>query len=148
MVCEREPNKATKGRLPEMSASLHRERLNAGACNLPESGRKATSLQRNILQPNLSMGLQRLAMLHRSFASIATLRGGQSTVGGPKWIKTSLGKMDHIGPFWSRKYQNPVRNKVILTKMVVLTILDHLGPVHFPTVPRPFPKLSFSIVGC
>ena len=30
--------------------------------------------------------------------------------------------MDRFGPFWSREYQNPVRNKVILTKMVVLTI--------------------------
>ena len=27
-----------------------------------------------------------------------------------------------------------------MTKMVVWTILDHLGPVHFPTVPRPFPN--------
>ena len=34
--------------------------------------------------------------------------------------------MDHFGPFWSREYQNPDRNKVILTKMVVLTILGHL----------------------
>ena len=44
--------------------------------------------------------------------------------------------MDQNGPFWSREYQNPVRNKVILTKMVALTILDHFGPVHFPTVLR------------
>ena len=34
----------------------------------------------------------------------------------------------------------PVRNKVILTKMVVWTILGHFGPVHFPTVLRPLPK--------
>ena len=44
--------------------------------------------------------------------------------------------MDHFGPFWSCEYQKPVRNKVILTKMVVATILDHFGPVHFPTVLR------------
>ena len=37
----------------------------------------------------------------------------------PKWTK-----MDHFGPFWSRECQNPVRNKVILTKMVVWTILE------------------------
>ena len=53
---------------------------------------------------------------------------------GPKWTK-----MDHFGPCWSCECQNPVRNKVILTKMVVWTILDHFGPAHFPTVPRPFP---------
>ena len=61
----------------------------------------------------------------------------------PKW--TSLGKMDQNGPFWSilvSRMLNPVRNKVILTKMVVWTILDHFGPVHFPTVPRPFPKIQ------
>ena len=51
-------------------------------------------------------------------------------------------KMDHFGPFWSRECQNPVRNKVILTKMVVGTILDHFGPVLFPTVPRPLPILQ------
>ena len=56
---------------------------------------------------------------------------------GPQWTK-----MDHFGPFWSRECQNPVRNKVILTKMVVRTILDHFGPVHFPTVPRPFPRVE------
>ena len=39
--------------------------------------------------------------------------------------------MDHFGPFWSCECQNPVRNKVTLTKMVVLTILHHFGPVHF-----------------
>ena len=52
-------------------------------------------------------------------------------------------KMDQNGPFWSilvSRMLNPVRNKVILTKMVVWTILDHFGPVRFPTVPRPFPK--------
>ena len=47
--------------------------------------------------------------------------------------------MDHFGPFWARECQNPVRNKVVLTKMVVWTILDHSGPVHSPTVPRPCP---------
>ena len=45
-------------------------------------------------------------------------------------------KMDHFG-LANAKIQ--FRNKVILTKMVVWTILDHLGPVHFPTVPQPFP---------
>ena len=54
--------------------------------------------------------------------------------------------MDHFGPFWSCEYQDPVRNKVILTKMVVLTILDHFGPVHFPTVQPPLPmKISISL---
>ena len=73
------------------------------------------------------------------------LRNGQSTVGGPKWTKIDpfrpkWTKMDHFGPFWSRECQSPVRNKAILTKMVVWTILDHFGPVHFPTVPRPLPS--------
>ena len=60
---------------------------------------------------------------------------------GPKW--TSSGQN---GPKWTilvhfglAKALNPVRNKVISTKMVVWTILDHFGPVHFPTVPRPLP---------
>ena len=44
--------------------------------------------------------------------------------------------MGHLGPSWSRECQDPVRNKVILTKMVVVTILDHFGPVHFPIVLR------------
>ena len=52
--------------------------------------------------------------------------------------------MDHFDPFWSREYQNLVRNKVILTKMVALTILDHFGPVHFSTVPRPRPNSGVS----
>ena len=55
-------------------------------------------------------------------------------------------KMDQNGPFWSREYQNPVRNKAILTKMVKTTILDHIGPVHFPTVPWPFPKFAGAIL--
>ena len=69
-------------------------------------------------------------------------RNGQSTVGGPKWtkIRPKWTKMHHLGPFWSRECQNPVRNKAILTKMVVWTILDHFGPVRFPTVPRPLPR--------
>ena len=65
------------------------------------------------------------------------IRSDQSAVGGPKWTKIDLfrpkwTKINHFDPFWPREYQNPVRNKVILTKMVVLTILDHFGPVHFP----------------
>ena len=44
--------------------------------------------------------------------------------------------MDHFGPFWSREYQDLVWSKVILAKMVVLTILDHFGPVRFSTVLR------------
>ena len=51
--------------------------------------------------------------------------------------------VDLNGPKWSilvSRMLNPVRNKVILTKMVVWTILDHFGPVHFPTVPRSFPS--------
>ena len=54
-------------------------------------------------------------------------------------FRPKLTKIDHFGPFWSRECQNPVRNKVILTKMVVWTVLDHFGPVHFPTVPQPLP---------
>ena len=66
------------------------------------------------------------------------LRSGQSTVGGPKWTK-----IDTFRPKWTilvhfglANTKNPVRNKVILTKMAVLTILGHFGPVHFPTVLR------------
>ena len=33
--------------------------------------------------------------------------------------------------------KNPAQNRLILTKMVVLTILDHLGRAHLPAVPRP-----------
>ena len=78
-------------------------------------------------------------------------RSDQSTVGGPKWTKIDLfrpkwTKMDHFGPFWSCEYQNPVRNEVILTKIVVLTILDHFGPVHFPTVPRPRPTFCGTLI--
>ena len=58
----------------------------------------------------------------------------------PKWTI--------CGPFWSRECQNPVRNKVMLTKMVVLTILGHLDPVHLPTVPRPLLKLSWKRCRC
>ena len=42
--------------------------------------------------------------------------------------------MDQNGPFWSIlscEYQNPVRNKVISTKMVVL---DHFGPFWSSTL--------------
>ena len=76
------------------------------------------------------------------------VRNGQSTVGGPKWTKMDLfrpkwTKTDqNFGPFWSRECKNPVRNKVILTKVVVWTILDHFGPLHFPTVLWPFPRLE------
>ena len=59
---------------------------------------------------------------------------------GPKW--TSSGQN---GPFWSTlvsRVLNPVRNQVILAKMVVWAILDHFGPVHFPTVLRPFPNFA------
>ena len=58
---------------------------------------------------------------------------------GPEW--TSSGQN---GPFWSilvSQMLNPVRNKVILTKN---GRLDHFGPVHFPTVPQPFPSYSRS----
>ena len=63
-------------------------------------------------------------------------RSGQSTVGGPKWTKVDLfrpkwAKMDDFGPFWPCEYQNLVRNKVILTKMVVLTILAILVQYTF-----------------
>ena len=54
--------------------------------------------------------------------------------------------MDHFGPFWSCKCSNPVQNKVILTKMVFWTILGHFGPVHFPTVPRPFPNCGLGLI--
>ena len=52
-------------------------------------------------------------------------------------LQAKMGQMDHFGPFWSRECQNPVRNKLILTKMVVWTIWDRFGPAHLPTVPRP-----------
>ena len=84
-------------------------------------------------------------ILQLVFLGEERVRNGQSTVGGPTWTKMDLFRpkwteMDHFGPVWSRECQNSVRNKVILTKMVVWTILDHFGPVHFPTVPRPRPR--------
>ena len=33
---------------------------------------------------------------------------------------------------------------IILTKMAVLAILDHIGPAQLPTVLRPLPSLSVS----
>ena len=63
---------------------------------------------------------------------------GQSTFGGPKW--TSSGQN---GPFWSNLCPHPVRNKVILTKMVIWTILGQFGPAHFRTVLRPLPNVGF-----
>ena len=60
---------------------------------------------------------------------------------GPKW--TSSGQN---GPKWTilvyfglANVKNPVRNKAILAKMVVSTILDHFGPVHFSTALAPLP---------
>ena len=46
--------------------------------------------------------------------------------------------MDQNGPFWSTLVSQMLKSssEVILTKMVVWAILDHFGPVHFPTVPR------------
>ena len=62
-------------------------------------------------------------------------------VGGPKW--TSSGQN---GPKWAILVHFGRANARIqfgitpvLTIMVVWTILDHFGPVHFPTVPRPLP---------
>ena len=42
--------------------------------------------------------------------------------------------MDHFGLANAK-----IQKKVILTEMVIWAILDHFGPVHFPTVLRPFP---------
>ena len=57
---------------------------------------------------------------------------------GPKW--TSPGQN---GPKWAiLVHKNAVRNKAISTKMVVWTILDHFGPVHFPTVPQSLPSFG------
>ena len=63
------------------------------------------------------------------------VRNDQRTVGGPKWTKMDLfrpkwTKMDDFGPCWSRELLNPVQTKAILAKIVVMTILDHVGPVH------------------
>ena len=52
---------------------------------------------------------------------------------------------DLNGTKWTSLSQNPVRNKVILTKMVILTILGQFGPVHFPTVPRPRPGPTLGV---
>ena len=83
-------------------------------------------------------------MLSKLYSSRFLEENGQSTVGGPKWTKMDLfrPKWTQNGPFWSRECQNPVRNKLILAKMVVWTILDHFGPVHIPTVRRPLPILE------
>ena len=45
-------------------------------------------------------------------------------------------KMGHLGPFQSRECQNRVRNKLILTNIVVLTMLGHFGPAQLPAVAR------------
>ena len=50
---------------------------------------------------------------------------------GPKWIILVHCALSNA------KIQFGIRS--ILTKMVAWTILEHFGPVHFPTVPRPFP---------
>ena len=70
------------------------------------------------------------------------VRNGQSMVGGPKRTK-----MGQNGLFWSilvspMLKSSSDRNKGILTKMVVWTILDHSGPVHFPTAPQPLPSVG------
>ena len=52
-------------------------------------------------------------------------------------------KMDQDGPFWSILVSRMLKSssdQAILTKMVAWTILDHFGPVHFPTVLRSLPK--------
>ena len=46
--------------------------------------------------------------------------------------------------WWSRECKNLVSNKAILTEVVVLTILDHCGPVRLPAVPQPLPIKSTS----
>ena len=33
-----------------------------------------------------------------------------------------------------------------MTKMVVWTILDHFGPVHFPTVLQPLPMKTLKVL--
>ena len=76
------------------------------------------SCHTKLAAPKLTLTLPNLFRINAVQTYIYTIRNGQSTVGRPKWTK-----MDHFGPFWSRECQNPVRNKVILTKMVVWTIL-------------------------
>ena len=89
------------------------------------------------------LGGTRRGSQSRKDVFLPSIRNGQSTVGGPKWTK-----MDLVRPKWTilvhlvSRMQNPVRNKVIVTKMVVWTILGHFGSVHFPTVLRPLPILS------
>ena len=70
---------------------------------------------------------------------LADLDGPKQTSPRPKWTK-----IDHFGPFWSCEYQNPVRNKGILTRMVVMTILDRFGPAHFPAVLRRLLRLRWA----
>ena len=53
--------------------------------------------------------------------------------------------IDQNRPFWSILFSRMPKygsEKGHLTKMVVWNILDHIGPVHFPTVPRPRPRRS------
>ena len=80
----------------------------------------------------------RLILANRFFRFPELNRSGQSTVGGPKWTKIDLfrSKWTILVHFGLANTKIPVRNKAILTKMAVLTILDHFGPVRFPTVLR------------
>ena len=87
------------------------------------------------------------SMLYKHSSGMARVR--LADLNGPKW--TSLGQN---GPKWTilvhfglsnAKFQFGIRSK--WSKMVVSTILDHFGPVLFPTVPRPRPNSVLTSLG-
>ena len=101
-----------------------------------DKGQKSAILSRK--KKALKGGVRRLRqeIWQRDVLNFSSIRRGQSTVGGPKWTKIDplrpkWTKMDHFGSFWYCEYQNPVRNKVILTTIVALTILGHFGQYTF-----------------
>ena len=123
---------------------LHISHLHFEKCLTANSSQKGLAAQNAGGSRNIKSNIDCSALLVALQLVATQLRSGQSTVAGPKWTKLDLFRpkwtqLDHFGRFWSRDagIQFGIRPK--WTKMVVWTILDHFGPVHFPTVPRPLP---------
>ena len=114
--------------LPPPSLGCDRANLGGGIARYPAIPEKHRCDSRESLNRGLANGgLRYLFAIDHDFLQF---RNGQSTVGGPKWTK-----MEHFGLPNAK-----IQFGIILTKMVIWTILDHFGPVHFPTVPCPFPS--------
>ena len=74
-----------------------------------------------------------------------SIRIGYSTVGRCRWIKINLfrPKRTILVRFGLLSAKTTLLKKAILTKLFVVTILGHLGPVHLPVVPRRLLILAF-----